>query len=444
MIESASTPDTLVELATHPQCISIGTWNMDHWKRTVAQRAAGWEYLMSKSGADVMLLQESVIPSGISRTRRVHRELGGTRHWGSSVVAINEEFQIEEIDTVSSRYASNRFNMVGTFPGAVIVTRVKIPLIGPITVVSVYGLINVYAQTTMLRIIADLIPLFDSRDGQRVVLGGDFNITTATSPNTLELPRYEAILKAVESLGLVNLAETDAVRPLPPADCPCGQTNCRHLHTFGENPGSQLDWLYATPELARRCRQIRVERLAIPDLSDHAPIIAKFDIPPFQSDNTWDSASFVKEIALRHGHNIAQVAEELIAWALRKHNELNAQVQHVSLDRLPISTGPNPELWVQIDLRFPERLQYSFSINSDKKVIIQFQYMTAPFDTNESRERLWASLKQIPGVMLDKRLNGRPSISLESLANQENLEQFERIFSDFVDDTWRFHNKAKR
>lgn len=321
MFESVPTLNAIVEPATHARRISIGTWNMDHWKRKVDQRAAGWVYLMSKSGTDVMLLQESVIPPGVSRMRMVHRDLGGTRHWGSSVDALNEELEIEEIDTVASRYSSTRFSMVGTFPGATIVARVKIPQIGPITVVSVYGLINVYAQTTMLRIIADLIPLFDSKDGQRVVLGGDFNITTATRPNTVELIRYEAILKAIESLGLVNLAETDAERPLPPANCPCGQPNCRHLHTFGE---SQLDWLYATPELARRCQRIRVERLAIPDLSDHAPIIAEFDIPPYLPDNTWDTESFVKELALRHGHNIAQIAEELIAWALRKHNELNA------------------------------------------------------------------------------------------------------------------------
>lgn len=95
-------------------------------------------------------------------------------------------------------------------------------------------------------------------------------------------------------------------------------------------------------------------------------------------------------------------------------------------------------------MRFPERLQYSFSINSDKQVIVQFQYMTAPFDTIESRERLWGSLIQIPGVVLDKRLKGRPSFSLESLANQENLEQFERIFADFIDETWRFHNKINK
>ena len=55
--------------------------------------------------------------------------------------------------------------MLGTYPGATIVARVGIPAVGSITCISVYGLIDVYAQTTMLRIIADLIPLFDSPEG---------------------------------------------------------------------------------------------------------------------------------------------------------------------------------------------------------------------------------------------------------------------------------------
>jgi hypothetical protein len=80
---------------------------------------------------------------------------------------------LEEIGAVRTRYGSTRFTMLGTYPGSTIVARVLV------TCVSVYGLMNVYAQTTMLRIVADLIPLFDSPEGERVVLGGDLNVTTA-------------------------------------------------------------------------------------------------------------------------------------------------------------------------------------------------------------------------------------------------------------------------
>ena len=71
--------------------LSIGTWNMDHWKRTTQQRQDAWDYLKTKRNADVMLLQESVAPAGIPRTSFVHREIAGRRPWGSSFVAFHQE-----------------------------------------------------------------------------------------------------------------------------------------------------------------------------------------------------------------------------------------------------------------------------------------------------------------------------------------------------------------
>lgn len=135
---------------------SIGTWNMDHWKRTREQRTEAWEYLRTQSDTDIMLLQESVAPPGLDQSQFVYREIGGNRRWGSSVVAFSEDVSVREIDTVRTRYSTQRFSMQGTLPGTVIVARTDLPGIGPITCVSVYGLINVYAQTTVLRIIADL------------------------------------------------------------------------------------------------------------------------------------------------------------------------------------------------------------------------------------------------------------------------------------------------
>ena len=203
----------------------------------------------------------------------MYREIGGSRSWGSAVAVFNKELSIEEVGAVRTKYGSARFQMLGTYPGAVIVARVDIPAVGPITCVSVYGLINVYAQTTMLRIVADLIPLFDSPEGERVVLGGDLNVTTAASPST-ELRRYEAILKAV---GVARTAKPgrDSGRAASQLEnCACGASSCHHLRTYG---GGQLDWLFATPELAQRCRRLRVEYGQCASLSDHAPIIANLE-----------------------------------------------------------------------------------------------------------------------------------------------------------------------
>lgn len=251
---------------------SIGTWNMDHWKRTRLQREKAWEYLQTQSDTDVMLLQESVVPSGLN-LQFVHREIAGYRPWGSGVVAFSEGTSVQEIDAVRTSNGAKRFSMLGTRPGTVIVAQADLPDIGPITCVSIYGLIDVYARTTMFRIIADLIPLFDSRFGSRVVLGGDFNVTTACKKEKPEYPRYAALLNAVESLGLENLAITAEDRPAPISDCPCSEENCFHIPTYHK---TQLDWLFATPGLARRCTRLRVDHQATDSLSDHAPVIAEF------------------------------------------------------------------------------------------------------------------------------------------------------------------------
>ncbi len=420
--------------------LSIGAWNMDHWKRTSLQRKDAWRYLQTESKADVMLLQESVAPSDLPRNRFVHREIAGRRPWGSSVVAFAHDLETEEIDAVRTRYGATRFSMLGSLPGSVIVARIHVPEVGPITFVSVYGAMDdVYAQTRMFRVIADLIPLFDSGDGRRVILGGDFNITTATCPDAPELPRYRALFAAIESLGLVNLAKAAKDRPEPIPCCPCHACDCRHVRTFGDNPGTQLDWLYATEELARRCTRLRVDHTVIGGLSDHAPLIAEFRVPPLHGSMVLDPDSFVRELGVRAGPECARIAEELIAWSLRKHAELGRWDRRVaSFDRLPTGDADPPEIWFQLDKGRPGRaenlLQWTFSIKADGRVVVQFRYMAAPFDTMNAREELWSDLCRIEGVTLKGPI-GQPSFPLKNLARPENLEQFQQVFSKMVDTT---------
>jgi hypothetical protein len=378
------------------------------------------------------------------RSKIVHRKIAGNRPWGSAVAVFNNEFGIEEIDSVRTRYSSTLFSMLGTYPGATIVARAGIPAVGSITCISVYGLIDVYAQTTMLRVIADLIPLFDSPEGERVVLGGDMNITTATSPSTPELQRYEAILKAVESLGLRNLAETAAERPPQLENCLCGASSCHHLRTYGDNPGSQLDWLFATPALARQCSHLRIGSGHVRSLSDHAPVIAEFEIPLGIPTRHWDPESFVQEVGIRHGAAARRVAEEIIAWAQRKHVQIRAQHPYASLDRLPTSNGPDPELWVQLDLRYPERLGYTVSLTADDALVtLQFQYMKAPpFDTVEARKRMYDAIAALPGVNIEERLTGRPSFPMASLVVGDNLGQVIKILDAAVDEMVTSHKRS--
>ncbi len=427
------------EVSPPERKVSIGTWNMDYWKRTTQQRKDAWEYLRTTARTDIMLLQESGSPTEMPRTRYVHREIAGSRPWGSAVVAFSDTAELEEIDAVRTRYGSTRFSMLGSTPGTVIVARVNFPGIGTITCISVYGAINVYSQTTMFRIVADLIPLFDSRDGEHVVLGGDFNVTDAIRREAVELPRYRAVLNAIESLGLVNLANVGPDRPDPIPGCPCAAKDCCHLHTYGDNPGTQLDWLYATPEMANLCTRIRVQHEVFGKLSDHAPIIADFSVIPKDRNRVVDPETFVEELGVRSGSVCAKIADELIDWALRKHETLKRGERRVaSFDRFHIESGAkHPQMWLQLDLDYPDDVQWTFSLTTDGRVRVQFRFMKEPFDQAEAREHLWSKLNKIEGVDIEKHLNGRPSLSLRSLESTENREKFERVFSDMIDETLR-------
>ena len=49
-------------------------------------------------------------------------------------------------------------------------------------------------------------------------------------------------------------------------------------------------------------------------LSDHAPVIAEFQIPLGIPTRQWDPETFVQEVGVRHGAASSEVAEEIIAW----------------------------------------------------------------------------------------------------------------------------------
>jgi len=102
------------------------------------------------------------------RDHLVYRPLARARAWGSAVVALGDGIDVQEIDAVRTRYSTQLFSMLGSVPGAVMVARAAVPEFGSVTFVSVYGVMeHVYSQTTMLRIVADLIPLFDSPEGEQ-------------------------------------------------------------------------------------------------------------------------------------------------------------------------------------------------------------------------------------------------------------------------------------
>jgi hypothetical protein len=139
----------------------------------------------------------------------------------------------------------------------------------------------------------------------------------------------------------------------------------------------------------------------------------------------------------------SKVAEEIISWVQRKHLQMRNHHPYAALDRLPTSTGADPELWIQLDLRYPERLGWTVSLCADGMIKLQFQHMKAPpFDTIEARKRIYDAIADLPGVGLEERLTGRPSFPMDALTNSDNLERFLRILEDAVDQMVESHKRS--
>jgi len=188
----------------------------------------------------------------------------------------------------------HRFDLTpeGPYKGAVSIADVETPQFGTVTAISVYGLMNpLYAQTTIFRVVADLIPLFDSpRRGRRhFVLGGDINAHTQTEDRS-SLPRYKAMFAAIESLGLRNCFKDTVYKREKLQGCPCQEPECFHVQTHRhpahrgtrlETVGGHNDYLFASPDLADRlvaCYAVGASDETVWQLSDHCPVVAVFNL----------------------------------------------------------------------------------------------------------------------------------------------------------------------
>jgi endonuclease/exonuclease/phosphatase family metal-dependent hydrolase len=264
---------------------TVATWNLHQgMDRRAANIAATRDFLETAVRPTVALLQEAVAPRPDDDQCRWERADG--RLFGTAVVA--SAGRLESIPTFSSRHSKkHRFSISSTVPGAFVAQLVvDVPGVAPFITISAYGLMNpIYAQSSMLRMVADLVPLFDApglRD--RIILGGDLNVyDQAKDRGTRE--RWLAILAAIESLGLVNLLKATRSDRERAMGCPCRDPECWHVETFRhrlrrETPGYlTTDYLFATPALAGRLISLAVwnDRDEVWDLSDHCPIVAEFE-----------------------------------------------------------------------------------------------------------------------------------------------------------------------
>ena len=440
-IEPTSSSETEVTgpgaLPEVPVPFRVATWNLNHWQqpiRPIDTRSAAWEFLRSDIKADAALIQETVPPQALDRTSYVYREIAGHRPWGSAVVSFDPAVRLEEIWAVRTPFSSRRFTIANTYPGSVAIAELSIPGVAPITFVSLYCVIDVYAQTTLLRVIADLVPLFDSAHGSRVILGGDLNLTTATRKE-YDLRRGKGVLGALESLGLDEVTGLVDNPPASNPECPCGRGgSCRHLPTW---KGQELDHLYVSHALRGQVRALVLRSDAVAcGLSDHAPIVLELALSRRAAKRKWDRATFAAEIGARHGAGAANVIQQLVAWAEDKQVRLSREgVRDVELARFPCSEAVDPEMWLQIDRGGVLGWMNTVSFRARGDVVVQFQHMThPPFDTTTKREELRQRLAAIGAVIPSSRMNGRPEFPLSVLERPESFEAFIGILEWFVDE----------
>ena len=152
----------------------------------------------------------------------------------------------------------------------------------PITVVSLHAVWEGggWAIRTIHRQISDLMYLFADRfrprkagPVSRMVVAGDFNITTQLDPPWDQHARE--LFRRLELFGFTNplLPSAEQRGRLP--GCPCQDDPCPHFETWRRRPAPgkkpyQIDYLYLSPDL-------EVEGAAVGSLdhaySDHAPLV---------------------------------------------------------------------------------------------------------------------------------------------------------------------------
>ena len=142
--------------------VSVVTWNLHQGvDKRAENKAATWTYLTNEIRPTAALIQEAdgvpQTPGGclVERSEAVRYETAVVGYRG----------RVEPLPMVNSRYSKKHtFEIRPRVPANFAAARVlDIPGVEPFVAISLYGIMApIYAQSGILRAVADLIPLFDS------------------------------------------------------------------------------------------------------------------------------------------------------------------------------------------------------------------------------------------------------------------------------------------
>jgi exonuclease III len=246
-------------------------------------RLEAWRHLEDELRCDVALLQEA---NPGNRPYHGFSAIGGGRRWGSLVV-VRDRLPALPLGTLKGSAMKTPVPSTAlsqTYPGAVHACEITLENAKPLIAVSVYVVQeNNVAQTVAHRILSDLFPLLtDARYRDRIILGGDLNVSTQLTGMWARHSR-SALDRITQAYGLVNL--TDGLRSptqrLP--GCPCRDEICSHIRTRRSSNSPvpwQTDYLFASPKLAASVARVDCPSDDDPAyaFSDHAPVIAELQI----------------------------------------------------------------------------------------------------------------------------------------------------------------------
>jgi exodeoxyribonuclease-3 len=237
--------------------LKIVVWNMAHWshKNTAAE---AWDYLYNELQADIVLATEMGNPDGVCPFPFVKwQQIGMDPHyyWGSGI---------------ASRYPLS-YCYTPPSVGAVMTAKLELDGHAPLTLISMYGLVDKATKihaSNLHRFLSDLTPLLAGKSyGHNIIIGGDWNMDLQLKVGGNTKRANDIFFDRVRDFDLHDCLEKFAKYP---------------VQTWRQNAGDkiwQLDHLYASPNLVKSVKNAMVmDNEKIREFSDHNPIIAEFEI----------------------------------------------------------------------------------------------------------------------------------------------------------------------
>lgn len=276
-------------LVSHPEDRAQATVEREDLLRVVvwnvARKEAAWPAL-DRLNADVCLLNEAIVPTGRAGVWNPDGTIGRDgkrRRWTAAIISGR---QLSLIADARPQWRQNKREVPFhcSRPGSWVAAGVESTR-GLVAAVSLYGLLDEFSDASVHRSLSEISPLVDDpRYRSLLLVGGDLNTGTQWSaPENSFNARDRNVLDRFTALGLIDCVRATRVSGRLEG-CPClDGDRCQHVRTRRDPRRPEIpyetDYLFCSRRLLPALKSCEV--LATDEwfsVSDHAPIIAEFDL----------------------------------------------------------------------------------------------------------------------------------------------------------------------